>query len=88
MHIDSDDGVFEKNTIMTMMMMMMMMMILTIITMITIIIVIMITNHLSGEWKASLYWEPSGLVVNLNLRCIILSLAVVHHQAMDFRTCC
>ena len=68
MHKDSDDGVFEKKT-----MMMMMMMVLTIITMITIIIVIMITNYLSGEWNASLYWEPSGLVVNLNLRCIIQS---------------
>ena len=32
-------------------------------------------NHLRGEWKANLYWEPSGLVVNLYLekcfRCIV-----------------
>ena len=50
---------------------MMMMMNKTIIILITIIdqtmMIIMIISHLRGEWKASLYWEPSGLVVSLYL---------------------
>ena len=54
----------KKKMVMTIMMIMNMKMVKMIII---IIATITMTNHLSGEWKASLYWEPSGLVVNLNL---------------------
>ena len=60
--------VFLKKKMIMIMTMVMMIMNMKMVKMIIIIIVtITMTNHLSGEWKASLYWEPSGLVVNLNL---------------------